>query len=66
MTLPLRKGLGVERIFQKEGGVVGGGAPLVIGLAGDGVKDLEGDCDGDADWATLGICNARSDVVHGP
>ena len=64
MTLPLRKGLGVERIFQKEGGVIGGGAPLVLGLTGDRLEDLSSDRDGDTGWATLGDCDALSDGLH--
>jgi len=65
MALPLRKSFGIERMFQKERRVVGGGSPLVVGLTGHGVKDLKGDCDGDADWATLGDCDALSDGLHG-
>jgi len=61
----LRKGLGDEGIFQEKGAVVGGGAPLVVGLAGDGVKDLKRDGDRDADWATLGDCDALSNGLHG-
>ena len=64
--LPLRKGTscGIECVLEEEGRVVGGGAPLVIGLAGDGLEDLMGNGDGDANWFALGNCDALSDRLH--